>query len=426
MTQAGLSPAGRVRRPPGGETPRSGAVEPARGPLESRPWLVDGAVAVVYTVPLFIVRSVAAFTGAPGIGAWQVAAVVLSGAALLFRRHYPLAVLAAVSLLTTVLTWSLDGNIDMLAVPIALYAVAVYRSPRQAWLAAAAAFAVGFAGLQLWVPSLDAVVRQTGENYNEWNLLVIFALCLIVAVLLGTFSSIRTERMHALVERAEQLAREQDSRAQLAALAERSRIAREMHDIVAHSLSVMVALADGAAATADRDPDRTRDALNQLADTGRSALGDMRALLSVLREDEGVTEGLQPAPGSRDLSVLIDRFRAAGLPIRYSVTGIPPAHPARELTIYRIIQEALTNVLRYADSPSTVEVAIDYAPAETLLAVSDNGRRGPSNRPSEGAGRGIIGMGERAALHGGRASSGPLPDGGWAVRAVLPVTGEES
>jgi signal transduction histidine kinase len=231
--------------------------------------------------------------------------------------------------------------------------------------------------------------------------------------------------MHALVERAEQLAREQDSRAQLAALAERSRIAREMHDIVAHSLSVMVALADGAAATADRDPDRTRDALNQLADTGRSALGDMRALLSVLREDEGVTEGLQPAPGSRDLSVLIDRFRAAGLPIRYSVTGIPPAHPARELTIYRIIQEALTNVLRYADSPSTVEVAIEYASTETLLTVSDNGRRGPSNRPSEGAGRGIIGMGERAALHGGQASSGPLPDGGWVVRAALPVAGEE-
>jgi signal transduction histidine kinase len=382
---------------------------------------VDWAVALTYTLPLAAVRTVAALTGAPGIGGWHVAAVVLTGAALLFRRHYPLVVLAAVALLTTVLTWSLDGNFDMLAVPIALYAVAVYRSPKQAWIAAGAAFAVGAAGLQLWAPVLDDVVRQTGENYDQWNLLVIFALCLIVAVLLGAFSHTRAERMHALVELAEQLAREQDSRAQVAALAERSRIAREMHDIVAHSLSVMVALADGAAATAERDPGRTRQALNQLSETGRSALEDMHGLLCVLREGSDGGD-LQPIPGTRDLSVLIDRFRAAGLPIRYSVSGVPADSPARELTIYRIIQEALTNVLRYSEFPRTVAVSITYAPTEIALTVSDDGRRTTSTARSVGTGRGIIGMGERAALHGGWAASGPLRDGGWEVRAVLPIT----
>ncbi len=425
MTQTGLSPAGRANSLPGGEAPRPAAAPLHRRPLESRPWLVDSAVALTYTVPLLAVRTVAAFAGAPGISAWNVAAVLLTGAALLFRRHYPLTVLAAVALLTTVLTWSLDGNIDMLAVPIALYAVALYRSPRQAWLAALAAFAVGAAGLQLWVPALDSVVRQTGENYDQWNLLVIFALCLVVAVLLGAASHARAERLRALVELTGQLAREQDSRAQLAALAERSRIAREMHDIVAHSLSVMVALADGATATVERDPARTKEALDQLAETGRSALVDMRGLLSVLREEPDAGGDLQPAPGVRDIAVLVDRFRAAGLPIRYSVSGVPACPGARGLTVYRIIQEALTNVLRYSDSPRTVEVSITYAPAETVLTVSDDGRRGSSPTRSVGSGRGIIGMEERAGLHGGWAVSGPREDGGWRVHAVLPMAEEE-
>ncbi|KRF05402.1 hypothetical protein ASH00_13010 [Arthrobacter sp. Soil782] len=365
-------------------------------------------------------------TGAPGVSVWHLVVAVLTGAALLFRRHYPLTVLAVVVVLTTVLTWSLDASVDILAVPIALYAVAVYRSPREAWLAAAAAFAVGFAGLQLWIPELHAVVTEVGENYDEWNLLLILALCMAVAGLFGSYSYARAERVRALVERAEQLARERDSQAQLATLAERSRIAREMHDIVAHSLSVMVALADGATATADRDPARTKAALDQLGDTGRSAISDMRRLLCVLGEGLDTSGQLEPAPGHRDLSVLVERFRTAGLPIRYSVTGVAISDAGRELTIYRIIQEALTNVLRYSLEARTVTVAIAYNPTETVLTVHDDGRHLVSPAPSVGAGRGIIGMGERAALHGGRVSAGPVAERGWRVHAALPVRPGES
>ncbi|MDF9276209.1 histidine kinase [Arthrobacter sp. EH-1B-1] len=424
MTQAGVSPAGWVQPFPDGDALRSGTVPRARRLLESRPWLVDSTVALVYTIPLVIIRAVALATGVPGISAWHLPVAVLTGAALLFRRHYPLTVLAAVVLLTTVLTWSLDANLDILAVPIALYAVALYRSPRQAWLAAGVAFAVGVAGLQLWAPVLSAVVNQIGENYDQWNLLLILALSMAVAVMVGSYSYTRAERVRSLVERAEQLARERDRQAQLATLAERSRIAREMHDIVAHSLSVMVSLADGATATAERDPARTKAALDQLSETGRSAIGDMRRLLCVLGDSSDSSGQLQPAPGSRDLSVLVERFRTAGLPIRYSVTGVPHADAARELTIYRIVQEALTNVLRYSLEARTVAVSIAYSATETDISVHDDGRRRSSPAASVGTGRGIIGMGERAAVHGGSVTAGPLPECGWRVHAVLPVTAE--
>lgn len=426
MTQAGISPSGWAHPLPDGEVLRSGPVPRARRLLEAKPWLMDGAVALIYTVPLVLARSAALANGVPGISAWHIVVAVATGAVLMFRRHYPLTVLGAVVVLTTVLTWSLDATVDILAVPIALYAVAAYRSPRQAWIAAAAAFVVGFAGLQLWTPTLPAIAAQVGESYDQWNLLLIFAICMAAGVMFGSYSHSRGERVRALVERTEQLARERDSQVQLATLAERSRIAREMHDIVAHSLSVMVALADGATATADRDPARTKAALDQLGETGRSAMDDMRRLLSVLGEPADVPGELQPAPGSRDLALLVERFRTAGLPIRYSVTGVAPSDPARELTIYRIVQEALTNVLRYANEPKTVTVAIAYSPAETEVTVRDDGCHRISPVRSVGAGRGIIGMGERAALHGGHVVAGPAPDGGWRVHAVLPVHPGES
>lgn len=421
MTQAGVSPSGWAQPLPDGEALRSGPVPPARRVFDSRPLLMDVIVALAYTVPLVITRAVALANGAPGISNWHIVVALLTGAALMFRRHYPLTVLGVVVVLTTVLTWSLDASVDILAVPIALYAVAAYRSPRHAWIAAAAALAVGSAGLQLWTPVLPSMVTQVGESYDQLNLLLILALCMAVAVLLGSYSYARTERVQALIQRAEQLARERDNQAQLATLAERSRIAREMHDIIAHSLSVMVALADGATATAERDPARTKAALEQLGETGRSAIGDMHRLLCVLGEETETRGQLQPSPGHRDLSALIERFRTAGLPISYSVTGIATSDAGRELTVYRIVQEALTNVLRYAQEPRAVSVWVSYSAAETEVTVHDDGRLLSAPAPSQGTGRGIIGMAERAAVHGGHVSAGPRPDGGWQVHAVLPA-----
>ncbi len=328
--------------------------------------------------------------------------------------------LVVVVLLTTVFTFSAQSNL-ILAVPIALYAVAAFRSPTVGWIAGAAAFAVTVASLFVQLPQLTANLGEPSAFDIPLALLTI-AMADTVGVLLGTNTWQRAERVRALTERAEQLARERDSQAQIATLAERSRIAGEMHDIVAHSLSVMITLADGADATLERDPAGARRALGKLTETGRSALQDMHRTLSVLRESTEAAQNREPAPGHADLAGLVDRFRAAGLPVRYSVSGAPIANAALELAVYRVVQEALTNALRYASEAEHVTVTIDYGPAATTITVADDGT-GAHAAGSVGSGRGLIGMAERAAVFGGTVEAGPTPTGGWRVHAVLPHDG---
>jgi signal transduction histidine kinase len=201
-----------------------------------------------------------------------------------------------------------------------------------------------------------------------------------------------------------------------------------MHDIVAHSLSVMVALADGAAAAVDRNPAMSKQALAELSETGRTALDDMRKVLSVLREEAPAESSTLPAPRARDVGELVERFRTAGLPVRYTVSGEPLGMQAQELALYRIVQESLTNVLRYADDVTAVDVAVVHAPDGCTVTVLDDGHHtdGDAPKPSVGSGRGIIGMTERAGMLGGRVEAGPAPSGGWRVKAVLPArTGGE-
>ncbi len=405
--------------------------------FEAHPWLVDGLVAGIYTVPLVISRIYGLIQGDPYAPLWQLVVTILTGVALLFRRYRPLTVLVAVSLLTTLATWSLDAGNDILAVAIALYSVAAYRSRRLAWISAGGALVVAAVGLWLWSPLLD---DARISDYNPWNLLLIFILSSSIGVLLGSLARGRRERLWALEERAQQLARERDNEATIATLAERSRIAREMHDIVAHSLSVMVALADGAVAALDRDPKQSKQALEMVSETGRTALTDMRSVLSVLREtpdaDSQAAEAPPaPSPGQSQLSELVERFRAAGLPIRFSVTGVPQERPAHELTVYRIVQEALTNALRYARSATRIDVDVDCAEDHTAVTIVDNGRQanadgvqhspGSERAASVGTGRGIIGMTERAAMLGGSVEAGPTPGGGWRVHAELPVSPDQ-
>jgi len=283
-----------------------------------------------------------------------------------------------------------------------------------------AAVAVGAIGLAVWMSAVPPTPRT---DYDYWNLLLILALASVLGVLFGSLTYGRRQRLRTLEERAEHLARERDNQATIATLAERSRIAREMHDIVAHSLSVMVALADGAAAAVDRNPQMSKQALAELSTTGRTALDDMRKVLSVLREETPSESSTLPAPTARDVGELIERFRTAGLPIRYTVTGEPAGLQAQELAMYRIIQESLTNVLRYADDVSTVDVALVHGADACTVTVLDDGHRKDADgapAPSVGTGRGIIGMTERAAMLGGNVEAGPAPSGGWRVRAVLP------
>ena len=315
---------------------------------------------MVFTLIVVATLASEVATGDSEVTPWQVATIAGTAIALLFRRRAPLTVLVVVTLLTSVVTFLAESNL-VLAVPIALYAVAAFRSPVIGWVAAAAAYLVTVVSLFAWLPVLEDRLGAPSA-FDIPVVLLTLAMADAVGVLLGTNTWQRAERVRALTERAEQLARERDNEARIATLAERSRIAREMHDIVAHSLSVMITLADGAGASLQRDPDRARLALDRLSETGRTALRDMRQLLSVLGDSTDAAPAREPAPGNSDLAGLVEQFRTAGLPVRFSVHGVPVADAALELVVYRVVQEALTNTLRYARDPQHVTVAVDYGP----------------------------------------------------------------
>jgi signal transduction histidine kinase len=219
-------------------------------------------------------------------------------------------------------------------------------------------------------------------------------------------------------ERARRLEVERDQQAVIAAAAERTRIARELHDIVSHSLSVVITMADAAAVVGRADPDRGVEAMAEVSEVGRSALSDMRAMFGVLRDSEPLP-GLEPQPGVAGLGALAERIRSTGLPVDLAIEGTPfPLGAAAELTVYRVVQEALTNTIRHA-SASRASVTIGYDAPLVHVRVSDDGTaRAPGGSPDQ-RGHGIDGMRERAALHGGALLAGPAPGGGWAVSATL-------
>jgi signal transduction histidine kinase len=218
-----------------------------------------------------------------------------------------------------------------------------------------------------------------------------------------------------LAERAERLEIEGDQQKAIGAAVERTRIAREIHDIVAHSLSVVITLADAAAMVNAGDPDRATEAMRQVSEVGRRALGDMRTVVNVLRTDEGRSAELVPQPDMAQLGELFDRVRATGLDVGVEVEGEAFAlGAATELTVYRILQEALTNTIKHA-SASRAVVVLRYRRPLVELRVTDDGRGAVIDH----GGHGIEGMAERAGLHGGRIEAGPVDGGGWSVSAVL-------
>jgi signal transduction histidine kinase len=214
------------------------------------------------------------------------------------------------------------------------------------------------------------------------------------------------------------LERERDQKARLVVAEERSRIARDMHDSVTHSLSVIVALADAVVHTRPDDPLAVTD---QIAETGRQALTDMRRSLGILRDGEPDAER-HPLPGIAQLELLCDQMRAVGLPTRLRVHDDPACVPAAaQLTAYRIVQESLTNTLKHAPAGTRAEVRVSCSPQAATVEVADDGPAAPASTP----GRGIAGMRERAAAYGGALHAGPLPGGGWQVSARLDLGGAE-
>ncbi|WP_285117061.1 histidine kinase [Leifsonia sp. fls2-241-R2A-40a] len=403
---------------PGGlELPRPpGAI---RRFLTAHPVAVDVFVAAVYLVPTLI--------GGLVIASWHpsiqetihLVLSVVAGVALLARRQRPALVFAAATVLLGASVF-LGRDMDVLPTLLALYALAVYRSIRSAWIAFGVTSAVTIVTLTVEVLLAQAKVFTPLQTAALPSGILVLSFS-VVAVLIGSNTGNRRRYLDALIDRARQLARERDQQAEIAAAAERSRIAREMHDIVSHSLTVMITLADGSARVAEAEPEpapaRSVQAMRLVAETGRGALADMRRLLGVLHDGDGDTAARAPQPGVGDLADLVETFRAAGLPVRITVSGIPPEDVGQQLTVFRVVQEGLTNALRYAASSTAVRVVIVFQPGTVIITIDDDAALHAA--PAPGSGRGLIGLRERVGLYGGALEAGPRPGGGWRVRAVF-------
>ena len=343
--------------------------------------------------------------GCPPTTAWAYVLVAAGCLPLLWRRDVPFGSALAVGVVA-VATSLLDLPEPVLpfAALVAVYSVAAHARRRLALLAAALTAA--------------ALAALAAEQQSDANAVTVTYLVFATAWLLGDSARGRRERTADAEERAAQLERTRAAEARRAVAEERNRIARDLHDHVAHHVSLMVVQAEAGPVALDRAPERAAEAFDAIGATGRQALTEMRQLLGLLRA--GDAERLAPQPGLDRLAELAAGVRQAGLPVELVVTGRRRAlPPAADLSAYRIVQEALTNALRHA-GPARAAVTVEYARDELRLTVVDDGV-GSADRDPPGGGNGLAGMRERAVLVGGRLEAGPRPVGGWAVSAVLPL-----
>jgi signal transduction histidine kinase len=332
-------------------------------------------------------------------------ALATSAAALVRRRTSPLAVLGTMLVIVLVID---SERLVVLPTLIALFTVAEYREREKALAAAA---------LTAFVLILAPVVHGQGEAVAS----VLSRLVAVgLAVALGLYIRARADYVGGLRDRAARLERERELLARQAAGEERVRIARELHDVVAHNVSLMVVQAQALAATSGADNDQ-RAALARLADLGREALSEMHRMLGVLRLEVAGPAEREPQPGVSDLESLVTRTAETGLDVRFVIDGTPRELPsAIDLSAYRIVQEALTNVIRHA-SAQHVDVVLKYAQTELRVSVCDDGV-GPSTL-NGAPGHGLVGMRERVALFGGSLEAGASEHGrGYRVSASFPTS----
>ena len=475
-----------------------GLLRAIRSWYHRHPMIVDISIAagvIVYTLVTgiaFLLRPSSPVKTYP-ILPLALIAIALLGIALALRRRFPVWSWVAILLIPEVYQFAVlrffhftteqqlyatlgVSGMGLMSLPFALGTIASHRRPAAAWTAGAISLAVLTADLSLTTPSMTV-----GELLRTTVILVLF---ILVGILVGFNARSARLRLKAIELRSARMALASEQAALLAAAEERSRIAREMHDVVAHSLAVMITMADGAAATVERNPAMAKQAMETLAEAGRSALADTRRLVGVLREDPSVaaeqapqapeppapsggspssarqqevrdlpvpefaplgtvtpvepsapianlrqqaTDGagdrsrgdlpLAPSPEQADITELVKRFVAAGVPVTYRWVGAAlPADKALQLTVFRIAQEALTNVLRYA--PTTPAVSVDVERHVGTVVLTVDNEAAPGTRPMHGSGKGLIGMRERASVYGGTVQAGPTPTG-WRVRAVL-------
>ncbi|WP_350281328.1 sensor histidine kinase [Kribbella sp. HUAS MG21] len=335
---------------------------------------------------------------------------------LIWRRTHPELVFFGVCSVA-VLQWLagvdlMPGNAGLL---VALYAISVYGDVRLSRIA------LGIGGLGV----LMAVSRYWANSDWKQQITMMVALGAVVFGVWAFGERRRTRGLYVaqLEERAAQLERDRDREAKLAVSNERTRIAREIHDVVAHGLSIMIVQADGGLYAADQSPDAAKKALATIGDTGRASLTEMRKMLGLLKQDEQSELGphqARPQPGVSSLPELIENVREAGLSVEYQVTGEPRELPALlGLTAYRIVQEGLTNTLKHAGPGARTSVTLDFGREMLTVVVTDDGH-GAGVAPSSDPGHGLVGMRQRVSVSGGTVNAGPKAGGGYEVVARLP------
>src|SRR5262245_53683827 len=348
----------------------------------------------------------------PGAGKMVVLALLV--APLVVRRIWPIPVFGVVVAASIgAVLWD-KRLVAWAALLIALYTVAALR-PRRAGLVCA--------GL-LEIAVVVLLVLLAGRR-SFWFEAIIWTGWIAAALGLGLYSAARRAWLAELRDRADRLERERDQQGALAAAAERARIAREMHDVTAHHLTVMVTLSEAAAAAAASSPDRAAQVMRAVSATGRRALADTRRLLGVLRQRPGddLAAALAPVPDLSQLDALIEEVRSAGLETTLEVCGQAPDVPAGvQLTVYRLVQEALTNTLKHGGTGARATVRLRYLPGELRVDIDDDGAGATAPAPA-GVGGGLIGMQERIHAYGGDVRAGPRQPGGWNVSARLRLDG---
>ncbi|MEE1817649.1 sensor histidine kinase [Streptomyces sp. SP18ES09] len=354
--------------------------------------------------------------------AYGLVAALFSLVVALRRRAPEKMLVLTVVLGVTQLAFGLRPFLADFAMLVIIFTVAAHDGPRWASrLALIGGLSASTLSQLRWPLETDS--SGTAQVFFTIIMTVPFALAWVLG------DSLRTRRAYfaQLEERATRLEKEREAQAKVAVAAERARIARELHDVVAHNVSVMVVQADGAAYVMDSSPDTAKQALETISSTGRQALAEMRRLLGILRTGEHQEAGeYVPQPDVRQIEDLVEQVRGAGLTVDFAIEGSPRPLPSGvELTAYRIVQEALTNSRKHGGPDVGASVRLVYFDDGLGLLVEDDGRGAPQEMyedgGADGRGHGLIGMRERVGMVGGTLDAGPRPGGGFRISALLPL-----
>ena len=407
-------PASPDDAPASGADARSGRHDPFRWIIEN-PGTVDliGFGAAALLVLLFAV-------GTGSFGWWTLFSVPMVLAGAVCRVRPLLGVIVIGGLAVTHLLLNMPVVLGDAMTFYAMFCAVAYGTPLVHGIGAGAGVLGTLSQSGYWgvLALLDEYGGPMQAAVTFLGLNVVGTITIVAIWALANLQRARVRQLALTRDRAEQAVREREQRTALAVADERARIAREMHDVVAHSLSVIIAQADGGRFVAAQKPEKAAEVLTTIGETGRAALADMRSLLGVLRQEDETSFG--PQPGPEQLPDLLERVRAAGLEVSLEVDGALEGIPqAVGMSVFRLVQEALTNVLKHAGPGATASVRLHRTAADLTLEVIDDGRG--TDPDSDGLGHGLTGMRERMSVFGGTLQSGPLPSRGYRVRATVPL-----